>query len=155
MEPLESRVFQVAREEMKRGHNCCQSILLAASRVWNIPVGADIMAAASLFGEGMGSGCTCGALAGMVMASGIMEQYYTHPLGRKLSQKLHDEFKREFGATCCRAIKRKRGPLENIGNRACMELTGKAAQILLQEWEMILDEAAARNSGDYTHPQRG
>ncbi|MDF9410002.1 MAG: hypothetical protein A4E52_01085 [Pelotomaculum sp. PtaB.Bin013] len=40
-----------------------------------------------------------------------------------------------FGATCCRAIKKKRSLLEKLGNRACIDLTGKAAAILVQLWE--------------------
>ncbi len=132
----EHEASRIAREEMKSGHNCCQAVLLAASQVWNMPITEDVLAAASLFGGGIGSGCTCGALAGMVMASGIRQKSEPHPQGEKLAQHLHDEFKQNFGATCCRAIKKKRSGLQNIGNRACVDLTGQTAAILIKEWEV-------------------
>jgi C_GCAxxG_C_C family probable redox protein len=139
---------------MKDGNNCCQSILLAAKRVWGIPIGDDILAAASLFGGGMGSGCTCGALAGMIMAAGIMDKNSCHPLGLKLAQQLHDRFKEEFGATCCRAIRKKQGAFHKIGNKACIELTAHTAQILVQELEEVLHaEQPAGYITDNTNPK--
>ena len=132
---LEQQASQIAREAMNAGNNCCQSVLLAAGKVWNIPVGADILAAAKLLGEGMGSGCSCGALTGMVMAAGIRQQYDQHPMGPQLAKHLHDQFKQEFGATCCRAIKKKRSLLNKVGNRACVDLTGRTAALLVRQWE--------------------
>lgn len=130
---------KIVQEQMKAGRNCCQALITAASQICRVPVGQDIISAASLFGAGMGSGCSCGALTGMIMASGVFQQHAPHPLGNKLPQKLHDDFKKQFGATCCRVIKSRRGSLANIGNRACIELTGQAAEMLIKEWEGILD----------------
>jgi len=138
-----SKAAQIAREEMKSGHNCCQAVLLAASKVWDLPMGDDMLAAASLFGNGMGSGCTCGALTGMEMAAGMMNRIHQHPAGAKLPQYLHDQFKREFGSTCCRVIKKKRSAIEKIGNKACIDLTSRAAEILVTEWERVLDARSA------------
>jgi len=149
----DQQASKIAMEVMKSGKNCCQSVLLAAGKVWNIPIGDDILAAANQFGEGMGSGCTCGALAGMVMAVGIRQQYDEHPRGSKLVKELHDQFKHEFGATCCRAIKKKRSVLDRIGNRACVELTGKTAALLVKQWERI-DNGAESPGIDYnTHSE--
>lgn len=131
---------QIAQEAMKSGNNCCQSVLLAARKVWDIPIGDDMLAAAGLFGEGMGSGCTCGALTGMIMAAGIMNKYHPHPNGSKLASQLHDQFKQEFGATCCRVIKKKRSVIQRIGNKACIELTAKTAEILFAGWEECADD---------------
>jgi len=136
---LKSKASLIAREGMKSGNNCCQAVLLAASQVWEIPLGDDMMAAASLFGGGMGSGCTCGALAGIIMAAGIMDKYHPHPSGVKLAQQLHDLFKKEFGSTCCRVIRKKRSVIENIGKKACIDLTGRTVEILIAEWEGILN----------------
>ncbi len=140
---LKSKASQIAREEMKSGNNCCQAILVAASQVWEIPLGEDMLAAAGLFGGGMGSGCTCGALTGMVMAAGIMDKYHPHPAGSKLAQQLHDQFKQEFGSTCCRVIKNKRSAIQKIGNKACVDLTSKTAEILVTEWEGVLNAESA------------
>ncbi len=134
---IEQKASQIAMEEMKAGRNCCQAVLIAASRVWNMPVNDDVIAAAAMFGRGMGRGCTCGALVGMVMAAGLRQQYQEHLRGPKLAQDLHDRFKGEFGTTCCRVIRKKQPALKNIGNRACLELTGKAAAILVRQWEGI------------------
>ncbi|MGI6648829.1 MAG: C-GCAxxG-C-C family protein [Bacillota bacterium] len=148
---LASKAARIAQEQMKCGHNCCQSVIIAASQVLAVPVGEDILAAASLFGGGMGSGCTCGALAGMIMVSGVLERHSSHPLGPKLSGLLHDIFKQQFGATCCRVIKKKRHVLQNIGNRACIELTGQAVEMLVREWEGVLDASASENLNHHPH----
>jgi len=142
---------RIVQEQMKSGSNCCQAVIIAASKVFDIPVQPDIMAAASMFGGGMGSGCSCGALTGMIMASGVFEQYAKHPMGIKLSQELHDQFKKQFGATCCRVIKSRRSSLANIGNRACIELTSKAADLLIKEWEGILDAGTLASINNYSN----
>lgn len=146
-----SKASQIAREEMKSGNNCCQAILLAAGKVWDIPVGDDMLAAAGLFGNGMGSGCTCGALTGMVMAAGIMDKYHPHPAGSKLPQQLHDQFKQEFGSTCCRVIRKKRSAIQKIGNKACMDLTSRTAEILVIQWEGVLDAQPAESIPGINH----
>ncbi|MDD3364985.1 MAG: C-GCAxxG-C-C family protein [Syntrophomonas sp.] len=148
---LEQKASQIARAEMNSGRNCCQAVLVAAGQVWNMPVEDEILAAANLFGGGMGSGCTCGALAGMVMAAGIREQYCQHPRGGKLAQDLHDQFKEEFGATCCRVIRKKRSVLEKIGNQACAELTAKAAALLVRQWEGIDNGTETASVNYHTH----
>ncbi len=129
------RASQIAGEEMKKGRNCCQAVLLAAKEVWSIPVDENVLAAAALMGEGMGAGCVCGALSGIIMASGIRQHYQAHPAGNNLPVILHDVFKNEFGVTCCRAIKNKRSLVDKIGRRSCIKLTERAAAIMLEEWE--------------------
>ncbi|MGE5391030.1 MAG: C-GCAxxG-C-C family protein [Deltaproteobacteria bacterium] len=141
---------RIVKEQMKSGKNCCQAVIIAASQAFDISVQPDTMAAASMFGGGMGSGCSCGALTGMIMASGVFEQYTAHPLGGKLAQELHDQFKQQFGATCCRVIKSRRGSLANIGNRACIELTSQAAALLIKEWEGILDAETSVSIHSYS-----
>ncbi|MEN6350171.1 MAG: C-GCAxxG-C-C family protein [Syntrophomonas sp.] len=130
---------KIVQEQMKNGRNCCQAVIIAACQAYQVPVGPDVLSAADMFGSGMGSGCSCGALSGMMMAAGIFQQYASHPSGAKLSRKLHDEFKEQFGATCCRVIKSRRKGLANVGNRACIELSSRAAEIIIKEWEGILN----------------
>lgn len=138
---LTDRAAQIAREQMKNGQNCCQSVILATGQVFNIPVSKEMIASASLFSSGMESGCSCGALVGMVMFSGVLQKHADHPLGHKLAQKLHDDFKAQFGSTCCRVIRKRRSALQNIGNRACIDLTSQAAAMLVKEWEGLFDDA--------------
>lgn len=129
------RASQIAGEEMKKGRNCCQAVLLAAKEVWDIPVDENILAATAFMGGGMGAGCVCGALSGIIMASSIRQHYQAHPTGNNLPAILHDAFKKEFGVTCCRAIKKKRSLAEIIARKSCIQLTERAVAIMVEEWE--------------------
>jgi len=135
----QSKAYMIASNEMRSGLNCCQSILFTASKLWDMPVDEKTLAMASLFAEGMDSGCTCGALVGMMMASGLMKKSFPHPSGDKLASQIHDRFKQEFGSTCCRSIKAKRSILEKIGRDGCIKLTGRAAEILAEEWDGVIN----------------
>ncbi|MCJ7773449.1 MAG: C-GCAxxG-C-C family protein [Desulfobacterales bacterium] len=65
---------------------------------------------ASGFPEGIGGGgCTCGALTGGIISLGLfLGREKTGILNSKkitsLSKELHDRFKNQFGATCCRIL---------------------------------------------------
>ncbi len=135
----QSKAYMIASNEMRNGLNCCQAILFTAGKLWNIPVDENVMAMASLFAEGMDSGCTCGALVGMIMASGLIKQSYSHPSGDKLAFRIHDRFKQEFGSVCCSSIKAERSILEKIGRKGCVKLTGRAAEILAEEWDGVIN----------------
>lgn len=135
---LVSKAYNIVKEVMESGLNCCEGMLTAAERVWPIRINEDVFAAASLFGMGMQSKCTCGALAGMVMASGILQKSYPHPLGKKIARQLHDRFKQEFGSTCCHVILKARPESQRFGRQACIELTAKASHILVEEWAGVI-----------------
>lgn len=132
---LSQKASSIVKQVMEEGRNCCEAVLAAANSVWNLDLDQDIMASALFFEEGMGRGCTCGALVGMVIVSGIMERRFGHSLGRNLPKKLHDRFKEEFGSTCCRVIVKKRSLRQRLkGKAACIELTSRAAALLIEEW---------------------
>lgn len=135
----QSKAYIIASNEMHSGLNCCQAILFTAGKLWGITIDDNVMAMTSLLAEGMGSGCTCGALVGMIMASGILNRTCSHPLGDKLGPHIHDRFKQEFGSTCCRSIRNKRNVLEKIGRNGCVKLTGRAAEILAEEWDGVIN----------------
>jgi C_GCAxxG_C_C family probable redox protein len=135
-----TKAAQIVQERMKSGCNCCQALIIATGQVLNISVSEETLAAASMFGQGMGSGCSCGALVGMIMMSGILQTHSKHPLGPKLNQKLHNDFKEQFGSTCCRAIRKRHNVLQNIGNRFCIDLTSQAAVMLVEEWKGVLGD---------------
>lgn len=119
---------------------------MAAQEALHLPVGEDIMAAAAFFGEGMGSGCSCGALVGMVMASGIINQRIKHPRAEELPGLLNQKFKQEFGSACCRVIKKNRPVWQRVGRRGCIQLTTRAAEMLIEEWENVIDESTTNFS---------
>lgn len=143
---LADQAARIAGAQMKKGYNCCQSVIIAAGQTLDIPIAEEVIDAAALFSVGMDRGCTCGALVGMMMSSGLLQKQAEHPMGAKLSGKLHDDFKTEFGSTCCRVIRKKRGALQNIGNRACINLTSQAAAMLVKEWEDTVSNAQHINS---------
>lgn len=148
---LEVRASQIASEAMKSGSNCCQSVLIAAARVWDLPLNPELVGAASLFGQGMGAGCTCGALSGMMMAAGLRKHTQNSDIDKELSKLLHDHFKKEFGATCCRAIRKHQGVWDRMGQRACIDLTSRAAAMLIADWEEYIGDANNPDIGNYSY----
>ncbi|MDF9410001.1 MAG: putative redox-active protein (C_GCAxxG_C_C) [Pelotomaculum sp. PtaB.Bin013] len=76
---------KIAMREMKGGNNCCRSIVIAACQVWNIGIPEGVLDAAALFGEGMHSGCSCGALTGMIIASGLKARSQPEANGQQIA----------------------------------------------------------------------
>ena len=133
----QERVNSTAINNMKQGNNCCQAVVIAACQEWGLPIPEEVLAAGAFFGGGMQAGCTCGALTGMIMASGLRSSHQGFPPGQQPAKQLHDIFKQEFGSACCRVIKKKHGIIDNIGMRACQELTGRATVLLIEYWEEL------------------
>lgn len=131
---IELKASELAREAMRQGFNCCESVLTAANAIWDLNLSQDTFAAASLFKEGMGSGCTCGALVGMVMASGILRERLGLPKTEKLAAKLHKRFKQEFKSSCCVVLRKNHSLSERFGNKGCIRMTSRAAVLLVEEW---------------------
>ncbi|MFZ3372503.1 MAG: C-GCAxxG-C-C family protein [Desulfitobacteriaceae bacterium] len=129
------KASELAGEAMQQGFNCCEAVLTAANNIWDLNLSQDTFAAASLFKEGMGSGCTCGALVGMVMASGILRERLGLPKEEKLAAKLQQRFKQEFKSSCCLVLRKNQTFRDRLGNKGCIRLTSKAAALLVEEWE--------------------
>lgn len=138
-----------AEEFMKQGDNCCEAVVRAADKVWGLKLAPESIAVTSLFKEGMDSGCTCGALVGMVMISGILKNRYGHPLKDKLAADLTSRFRAEFGSTCCRVICKQRPLWEKIGRKGCIVLTAKTAGILEEVWANV-QQSVDQKLFDYT-----
>lgn len=131
------KASEIAREAMREGSNCCESILRAANLVWDLNLSEDTLAAASLFNKGMASGCTCGALVGMVMASGLLQKKLGLPKNEKFAAKLHKSFRQEFKSPCCAVIRKNYSLGDRIDNKGCIRLTARAAAILVEEWNNV------------------
>ena len=93
-----------------------------------------------------GSGCLCGALAGGVLALGLLlgtEQPRRSGDTRvmRMTRQLHRRFEETFGATCCRILIRKREPGMTSSFQSCGFRTAQAAR-----WtaELILEAEPAR-----------
>lgn len=136
-----SEISDLAAQFMGQGNNCCEAVVRAANKVWDLELPPEAIAVTSLFKEGMDSGCTCGALVGMVMISGILKNHYGHPLKDKLAANLTSRFRTEFGSTCCRVICKKRSVWEKIGRKGCIVLTAKTAGILEVVWADVQNHA--------------
>ena len=147
-----SEISDYAAEFMVKGKNCCEAVVRAANKVWDLKLAPEAIEVTSLFKEGMDSGCTCGALVGMVMISGILENRYGHPLKDKLATDLTSRFRIEFGSTCCRVICKRRSIWEKIGRKECIVLTAKTAGILEEVWADVYKNTD-QNLCNYSHAQ--
>jgi C_GCAxxG_C_C family probable redox protein len=136
--------YTFARAKMDSGNNCCESIIHTADHLYGLSLPKEVIESGKLFGHGMGMGCTCGALVGLVLVSGILDAIKPHPLGKKLGNSIHKEFVGRFGSACCRDILKSRTVLERVKRDGCKDLTGNAADILAVFWDV--DEIRKINS---------
>lgn len=113
---------------------CSESIVKTIKDEFGLPISDDIVAMASGFPVGIGgSGCTCGAVVGGIMALGLFFGR-TQPQDTKventmaLSKELHDIFKDRHTSLCCRALTKGMtlGSPEHI--EQCIYLTGEVAE---------------------------
>ena len=135
---MEQEAREITKKAMEQGYNCCEAVLMAADRIWQLHLSPDTYAAAACFEKGMGSGCSCGALVGIVMISGILARKHMHPLGKELAPYLYEKFLEQFGSSCCRTLRNKRTLSQRIGSRGCRELTGAAAALMVNTWQEVL-----------------
>ncbi|HHW40786.1 MAG TPA: hypothetical protein GXX19_06520 [Syntrophomonadaceae bacterium] len=113
---------------------CSEAIVKTIRDEFNMPVPDDVIAMASGFPVGMGgSGCTCGALVGGIMALGLFFGR-TEPGDAKvqkameLAKELHDNFKERHRSTCCRVLTKgmELGSPEHMAQ--CISFTGEVAE---------------------------
>lgn len=117
---------------------CSEAVFTVINDYLHNPVPKETVCLASGFPVGIGmAGCTCGALNGGVMALGLK-------FGRKTpraempgmfesSKKLHDDFKQQFGSTCCRVLIKdyEFGSPEHI--KHCVHVTGAVAEMVMKQ----------------------
>lgn len=134
-----------AVEIFNQGFACSESVIYAIKKNFDLDMPDDAIAMSSGFPWGLGGGgCICGALAGGTMCIGYF-------FGRKtpgdpkinrcfqLTNELHDFFKENCGAACCRILTR--GMEKNSPERKaqCTKFVAatvqKTAEIILRELE--------------------
>ncbi|MBC9786591.1 C-GCAxxG-C-C family protein [Heliobacterium chlorum] len=138
---MKSKVVEKSVQYFKEGLYCSEAILKAFNEEYNLGLNDEFMRIATGFGAGLGaSKCLCGSLTGGVMVLSVVK-------GRKSADeseapsfesaaKLHDEFRREFNATCCRVLTR---PVEwgtPEHHQYCVQFVEKATELT----EEILSE---------------
>jgi C_GCAxxG_C_C family probable redox protein len=121
-----------AKELYFDGYVCAESIVMAAAEEGRVP--EEYVRLATGFGQGMVSGCVCGALAGAQMVIGAIYGRTTanqDPTAcAEKAKSLVDEFKKTYRVTCCRALggKLERGSPEQ--KEACSGIVEHVAGIL-------------------------
>lgn len=122
---------------------CSEAIVKTIKDEFNVDISDRIIAMASGFPVGIGgSGCTCGALTGGVMALGLIfgrdtekDPAVNHTM--QLSKELHDDFQKTYKSTCCRVLTRGMTLGSAIHMKQCVAITGeiakKTATIIIRE----------------------
>ncbi|HPS59105.1 MAG TPA: C-GCAxxG-C-C family protein [Spirochaetota bacterium] len=113
---------------------CSEAIVKTIKDEFQLDISDHIIAAASGFPVGMGgSGCTCGAVSGGVMALGLVfgrtvakDEKVKNAMA--LANELHDLFKKRHNNLCCRALTKGMdlGSPEHM--KQCIFLTGEVAE---------------------------
>lgn len=135
---LRSQIEKQAARYFEEGHNCCQSILLAANDGWQLGIDPSLISSAGFFfRHGMASGSTCGALIGAQLALGILNDRYETKLKIKSASTLYNKFVNAFGSPECKDLRKGQGLLDKLGSKGCRMITLTTAGILCEFWESI------------------
>ena len=122
---------------------CSEAIVKTIKDEFGLAVSDDIVAMASGFPVGIGgSGCTCGAVSGGIMAIGLFfgRTESKDPKVDKamaLSKELHDIFKGRHNSLCCRVLTKDMTLGSPKHMEQCISFTGEvaeeAAKIIVRE----------------------
>lgn len=113
---------------------CSEAIVKTIKDEFELPISDEIVAAASGFPIGIGgSGCTCGAVSGGVMALGLVfgRQAPRDPKVRKtmeLTKELHEKFRNNHKSLCCRILTKGLDMGSGEHKEQCISFTGEVAE---------------------------
>ncbi|SHE96600.1 C_GCAxxG_C_C family probable redox protein [Desulfacinum infernum DSM 9756] len=156
-------LFRKKSENLYRHHRwyCSEAVLLTFNRAFGCELPDEVVVGlASGLPEGLGgSGCVCGAVSGAAVALGLVVGAAKGLRSRKdvraAVAELHERFKEQFGATCCRTLTRKVRHDPKLHFDHCAGVTGAAAElavrILLEQWP----ELARRANKGYLRKTEG
>ncbi len=144
-------IRRVAEDYYRRGDFfCSEAIVKTIKDEFDLDISDEVVAMASGFPVGMGgAGCTCGAVAGGVMALGLIfgrSEAKDKKVNKamELSKELHDIFKGKNKTLCCRILTKdmKKGSKEHMDQ--CIYFTGdvayETAKIICREKGMQMVE---------------
>ena len=130
-----NRIRSIAEEYYRSGDfYCSEAIVKTIKDEFKLPISDEIISAASGFPIGMGgSGCTCGAVAGGVMAIGLFfgrtkakDEKVNKAMA--LSSELHDIFRNRHRTLCCRILTRNMELGSPVHMDQCISFTGEVAE---------------------------
>ena len=113
---------------------CSEAIVKTIKDKFQLDISDDAIAMASGFPVGMGgSGCTCGAISGGIMALGMFfgrREAKDEKVNKamELTKELHDTFKESRRSLCCRVLTKGMdlGSTEHM--KQCIDITGEVAE---------------------------
>lgn len=123
----------LAAQYYEAGYHCGESVVKAVNEVAGNPMPDDVFRLASGFCEGIsGSRCTCGALAGGVMAIGLLGGRTSPDDAWEAPWDATTELRRDFiedqGTTLCDPIAERMGGMRHPQRWAhCTDLVGRTA----------------------------
>lgn len=128
-------VDRVANCYDQHGLCCSESIMVVLNRVFDGGLmDQDALQLGAGFCHGIGgAGCSCGALTGSVTMLSLFLGHH-HEKGvskkkfRRIVKKMHDEFRQEFGSSCCRVLSKKVKHDKKAHHANCLMLTKAGAQ---------------------------
>lgn len=113
---------------------CSEAILKTIKDEFGLSISDDIVAMASGFPVGIGgSGCTCGAVSGGIMALGLFfgrteAKDLKVNKAMALSKELHDIFKGNHRSLCCRVLTKDMELGSPKHMKQCISFTGEVAE---------------------------
>lgn len=132
--------LKLKAEELYRSGDylCSEAVFTVVNDYLGQPLPPEAVRITSGFPVGIGhAGCTCGALSGAIIALGL-KYGRTGPRQDNekiiaLSKEVHDEFKKQYGSTCCRVMIRDFtfGSPEHLEH--CIGITGEATKMVLEK----------------------
>ena len=113
---------------------CSEAIVKSIKDGFGLELPDSVIAMASGFPVGMGgSGCTCGAVAGGIMAIGMVfgrqepkDSKVTKAM--QLAKELHDGFQRRHSCLCCRVLTHGMELGSPVHMEQCIAFTGEVAE---------------------------
>lgn len=113
---------------------CSEAIIKTVKDAFELPIGDEVVAAASGFPVGIGgAGCTCGAISGGVMALGL---FFGRTEGKDpkvnkamaLACELHEIFKAKHKSLCCKVLTKGMTLGSPVHMEQCIDFTGEVAE---------------------------
>ena len=105
----EKSAEELAVYYFQNGFSCSEAVLRALNAKYELGLGDDGFRIASAMGGGMGeSGCACGSVTGALVAFGLIagrkRAYESNRMAALAAHELHQRFKTENKAVCCRIL---------------------------------------------------